>query len=89
MIRCVLLFAAITAILQATILFRWVQRNFISRWLALGERLGQPAPPASFTNERVQRIFPLLMACVFLAMWWYLGTPAGAQWRQAHAGPRP
>jgi hypothetical protein len=89
MLRWIMLLAAVTAILQATILFRWVQRNFINRWLALGERLGQPAPPAAFTNERAQRIFPLLMAVVFLALWWYLGTPAGVQWWQIHVVPRP
>ena len=83
-IRVFLLIAVITAVLQATVLNRWVQRVVFDRWIALGERLGQPASGRPFPDPRMARVFPLLMAAIFLALWWYLGTAAGIGWARAH-----
>ncbi len=83
-IRVILLIAVITAVLQATVLNRWVQRVVFDRWIALGERLGQPASMRSFPGLRMARAFPLLMAAIFFALWWYLGTTAGIEWARTH-----
>lgn len=87
-LRAILLFGVVTNVLQGTILFDWVQRAIIGRWLALGQRRGQSARPAAFTSARMQRVFSLLAAVVFLGIWWFLGTPSGVLWFQTHAGPR-
>jgi len=88
-IRIVLLVAMLTAVLQATVLHGWIQRTLFDRWAALGERLGQSPPTRPFPDPRLTRAFPLVMAVVFLALWWYLGTQAGVDWARAHLGRHP
>ena len=88
-IRVILLIAALTAVLQATVLNGWIQRTVFDRWVALGARLGQPVPTRPFPDPRLARAFPLFMALVFLALWWYLGTADGVSWAAGHLGRRP
>ena len=86
-LRIILLIASITAVLQATVLNGWVQRAIFDRWLATAERISGTAARRPFPDPRAARIFPLFMAAVFLAMWWYLGTAAGVEWASTHLGP--
>ena len=88
-LRIVVLVAAVTAVLQATILNGWVQRTVFDRWVAFGERMTQSPARGRFPDPRLARIFPLVMAAVFLALWWYLGTAAGVKWAGAHLGRHP
>ena len=88
-LRILFLVAAITAVLQATVLNGWVQRTFFDRWIAFGERMTQSPSKRRFPDPRLARIFPLFMAAVFLALWWYLGTAAGVDWAGAHLGRHP
>jgi hypothetical protein len=82
-IRWTLLALAAVALLSATILYWPLYNATVRPWLRLAERAhgGPVALPAVvrllFTNERVQRAWHLLWAALFVAGWWYLGTPAG------------
>jgi hypothetical protein len=78
-IRWVLLAGVIANILQATILFDWVQRAFMARFAAYGERVGKPVPPWML-DRRIQRGWAIMTAGVFFGFWWFLGTPGGATW---------
>ena len=77
-LRWFLLVGIVANLLQATILFEWFQRAIVGRWAAMAERMGRPLP-ALILNRRAQRAFLLLNAVVFLAIWWFLGTPKGAE----------
>ena len=88
-IRVILLIAAVTAVLQATVLNRLIQRTVFDRWIAFGARIGQPMPARPFPDPRLARAFPLLMALVFLAVWWFLGTADGVSWAVSHLGRHP
>lgn len=78
-IRWLLLFGAVTAFLQGTVLFGFVQRRLFQPWLAFNDRHGARVP-AVLRDPRVQRGWPLLMAALFGGLWWYSGTPAGHDW---------
>jgi hypothetical protein len=75
-VRVILLIAAVTAVLQATVLNGWAQRAIFNRLATFG----QPASARRFPDPRMARVFPLFMALVFLAVWWYLGTAGGVNW---------
>jgi hypothetical protein len=72
-IRWVLLVCAVLNLLQASVgigLTRWMMRR-------IGvERSTDPAARL-LASPLFQRGWPILMAIVFLAGWWWLGTPAG------------
>ena len=87
-IRIIFLVAAITAFLQATVLNGWVQRNILDRWVAFGERVTQVQSTRPFPDPRIARIFPLFMAVLFVAVWWFLGTATGVDWAREHLAPR-
>ena len=76
-VRWVIFAVAILSLLQATILFRPFQRYLFDPWVAFNERAGGQIP-AFYRDERFQRGWPLLMAALLIALWWFLGTPAGA-----------
>ena len=76
-IRWVLLASAGLNVLQATVLFRILQRRIVRPWFEASARAGTPVP-AVVRDERMQRAWPALMAAFCLAAWWYLGTAAGA-----------
>jgi hypothetical protein len=63
-------------VLQATVLFNFFQRRVFEPWYALSERKGGRVP-AIMRDERMHRFWPLLVAIVFVALWWYFGTPSG------------
>ncbi|MGI8508210.1 MAG: hypothetical protein ACR2MQ_02670 [Gemmatimonadaceae bacterium] len=76
-IRWVLLVSAGINLLQATVLFHHAQRWIVQPWLEASAHAGREVP-ASMRDKRVQRAWPLFMAALFFAGWWYLGTAAGA-----------
>jgi hypothetical protein len=84
-VRVILLIAAVTAVLQATVLNGWIQRAIFNRLASFG----QPASARRFPDPRMARVFPLFMALVFLAVWWYLGTAGGVNWVRDHFGRHP
>ena len=81
-VRWLLLAAAVTSLLQATLLFNFFQRRLINPWLALNERQGARVP-ALMRDPRMQRGWPLLTAILFGTLWWFLGTQAAHDWLQA------
>jgi hypothetical protein len=76
-LRWFILVSVVINILQATILFEVFERWFIRPWFDMNERAGGRVP-AIIRDERVHRFWALFMAVLFSAIWWYLGTPAGA-----------
>ena len=74
--RWFLLAGIVVNLLQATVLFEWFQRAVLGRIAAFAEGKGQPLP-AFMLDRRFQRVAPLFNAALFLAMWLFLGTPAG------------
>ncbi|HEX3159752.1 MAG TPA: hypothetical protein VHQ45_14625 [Gemmatimonadaceae bacterium] len=75
-IRWGLLAAAALSVLQATLLQAAFQRWIFQPWLMLNERAGARVP-LIVRSARMHRTWPLFMAFLFLALWWYLGTPDG------------
>jgi len=78
-LRWFFLFGATTSLLQATVLFRFFQRRLFEPWVAFNERLGASVP-ALMRDPRMQRGWPILMAVIFGALWWFSGTQAGHDW---------
>ncbi len=74
-----------TSVLQATLLFGAFQRLLFEPWQAMNERAGRRVP-GIMRDPRMQRAWPLFMAAVLFAAWWYLGTPAGAALLRRAAG---
>ena len=80
-----LLFAfGLVGLLASTLLFDLFVRRPMHAWLQLNERLaGKPVRlprPLGFVLERevLLRAWQAVCAVVLLALWWYLGTAAGA-----------
>lgn len=76
-LRWVLLASAVINLLQATVLFHQAQRWIMQPWFEVSARAGRRAP-AVMRDKRMQRAWPLFMAALFFAAWWYLGTAGGA-----------
>ncbi|HET7459250.1 MAG TPA: hypothetical protein VFJ74_16490 [Gemmatimonadaceae bacterium] len=89
-VRWVLLAMGIFGVLAGTVLFRVIYAATIEPYLRLAERLGRPLPRtgpvgAMFRNHKLLRAWNLVFGLVYIALWWYLGTHAGAaMW--THAG---
>jgi len=77
-LRWVIVASVVLNILQATLLFDLFQRRLFKPWVAMNERAGGRVP-AIMRDERMHRLWPLLMAVLLIAAWWYLGTPAGVE----------
>jgi hypothetical protein len=82
-IRWVLLASALLNILQATLLFDFFERRVFQPWFSLSERVGGRVPEV-MRDKRMHRIWPILMAVVFLGLWWYLGTADGVALLRRH-----
>jgi hypothetical protein len=85
-LRWIILGFSILAILTATLLDGVTMRFMIAPWLRMSERMAggavkTPRIMALMIERRWMRsAYHLVFAAVLLAGWWYLGTPAGAQW---------
>jgi len=91
-----LLFAfGVVGLLAATLFYDPMVRRPIRAWLQLNERLaGKPVRlprPLGFMLQRepLHRAWQAVWAVVFLAVWWYLGTAAGAARWAALASQTP
>ena len=69
--------AASRTLLQATLLFDTFQRRIFEPWFAMSERMGGHVPTI-MRDTRTHRAWPLLMAALFFGLWWFTGTPGGA-----------
>ena len=84
--RSILLVLGIVGLLAATVLFNLLVRRPINAWLRLNERVAGrpnpvPRPVATLINsDPLLRAWQGFCALVLLAVWWYLGTAAGASW---------
>ena len=76
-VRWVLLASTVINLLQATLLFDTFQRRIFEPWFAMSERRGGHVP-AIMRDTRMHRAWPLLMAALFFGLWWFTGTPGGA-----------
>lgn len=77
-IRGFFLVGAVLSVLQGTVLFEVVERRIVAPIFAFYDRQGAPLP-ALLRDRRVRRAWPILMALVLGALWWFTGTPAGAR----------
>lgn len=81
-VRWVLLTIAIFSMLQATVFYDAFRRLILERWFAANERLGTTVP-AQMRSSKLHRVWLLLTAVIFAALWWYFGTPRGEAWLRA------
>lgn len=70
MSRWLLILGALGCVLQSTLLFEWVQRTVVRRWMELAEGVGFHIPPF-LVGRWFQRAYPLLVAGVFIGIWWF------------------
>jgi hypothetical protein len=91
LLRWILLGWSILAFLTATILDGVMMRFIIAPWLRINERVaGGPVKSPRILALMIERrwmrsAYHLLFSILLLAGWWYLGTPAGAQWASTAA----
>lgn len=83
-VRAILLLFGVFAFLGATVLFDLLVRRPWRAYLRLAERMtGKPVVIPGrlgvfLDSEPLMRAWNGVWAVVFLALWWYLGTAAGA-----------
>ena len=77
-VRWALLLSAVGALLQATVLYGWFRRRMLDPWLAANARAGAPISPR-LRDDRMHRAWAVGMAIIFIALWWFLGTPTGLE----------
>ena len=70
--------ACILQVVLATVFFRKIVKPVLHRLSAMAEEDGRPLPRLLRDGKAVQ-VAAVAMAVVPLAMWWFLGTEAGAQ----------
>ena len=76
-LRWVLMASAILNALLATVLFRSVGAPLMSAWT---RRFARPdsGAPGWLRDPRALRLWALVSSLATLALWWWLGTRAGA-----------
>jgi hypothetical protein len=77
-LRWLLLAIGIVQLLAGTVLFATIRRRMIDPMFAFAEQNGRPLP-SILRAIYSSRITPLALAVIPLGLWWYLGTPAGAE----------
>jgi hypothetical protein len=77
-LRWVLLFVAVTTVLQATVLHGWIRRRISEGRATLTER-ARERTPATWPSDTMLRVWPAVMGLVAIGLWWYFGTSAGAE----------